>query len=284
MKLELANLGCGYGQRSVVKDVSLTVNEGEVICLLGANGCGKTTLIKTVLGLLKPREGHILLDGINVKSWSCARIARVIGYIPQLHDPPFPFQVLDVVLMGRTAHIKPFSSPSRKDEQIARRCLEMLNISHLEDRVYTEISGGERQLVLIARALAQEPQILIMDEPTSSLDFGNQVKVLSHIQQLSRMNIAVLMSCHFPEHAFLYSTRVILLNEGRILYSGAPAEAITAERLKTLYGVEVDIVTVRNRMNQELQVCVPSRHLTAENEPPQTMERRNRYALACSSQ
>lgn len=281
MDLELANLGCGYGSRTVVDDISFTVNAGEVICLLGANGCGKTTLLKTILGLLKPTRGQILLNGVNIKSWSCARIARVIGYIPQLHDPPFPFRVLDVVLMGRTAHIKPFSSPSAKDERIARRCLDMLNISHLEERVYTEISGGERQLVLIARALAQEPQILIMDEPTSSLDFGNQVKVLSHIQQLARMNLAVLMSCHFPEHAFLYSTRTILLNQGRILYSGPPADAITAERLKTLYGVEVDIITVKNRLNQELQVCVPSHHLAADGEPI-SMERRNRLALtAC---
>lgn len=280
MKLELKNLSCGYGQRRVVDSISLSINKGEVIGLLGANGCGKTTLIKTILGLLPDHGGEVLLDGKNIKNWTSAQIARVIGYIPQMHTPPFPFQVLDVVLMGRTAHIKPFASPSKKDVKIAQRALEMLNISYLQDRVYTEISGGERQLVLIARALAQEPKILIMDEPTSSLDFGNQIKVLSHIQQLARMNIGVLMSCHFPEHAFLYSTGVVLLNQGRILYSGSPGDAITAERLKILYGVDVEILTVKNRLNKELKVCVPSGYRVPEQEFIKMAEPDLKYALA----
>lgn len=274
MKLELKNLSCGYGQRNVVNSISFRIKEGEVIGLLGANGCGKTTLIKTILGLLPAHGGEVLLDGKNIKNWTSAQIARVIGYIPQMHTPPFPFQVLDVVLMGRTAHIKPFASPSKKDVKIAQQALEMLNISYLQDRVYTEISGGERQLVLIARALAQEPKILIMDEPTSSLDFGNQIKVLSHVKQLAGMNIAVLMSCHFPEHAFLYSTRVVLLNQGQILHSGTPDETITAERLKILYGVDVEILTVRNRFNHELKVCVPLGYRMPEQEFPKS------YALA----
>lgn len=264
MELEFRNLSCGYGQRRVVEGISLNINAGEVVGLLGANGSGKTTLIKTILGLLPAQGGEVLLDGKNIKNWTSAQIARVIGYIPQMHTPPFPFQVLDVVLMGRTAHFKPFASPSPKDVKIAEQALEILNISYLRDRVYTEISGGERQLVLIARALAQEPRILIMDEPTASLDFGNQIKVLSHVKQLAGMNIAILMSCHFPEHAFIYSNRAVLLNKGRILHSGTPAETITAERLKILYGVEVDIVTVKNRRNQELRVCIPSKNLASQ--------------------
>lgn len=280
MELELRNLSCGYGQRKVVDSISLSMNTGEVIGLLGANGCGKTTLIKTILGLLPVQGGEVLLDGKNIKNWTSARIARVIGYIPQMHTPPFPFQVVDVVLMGRTAHINPFASPSSKDVKIAEQALEMLSISYLRDRIYTEISGGERQLVLIARALAQEPRILIMDEPTASLDFGNQIKVLSHVKQLAGMNIAVLMSCHFPEHAFIYSNRAVLLNEGRILHSGTPGETITSERLKILYGVEVDIVTVKNRMNQDLRVCIPSKNLALQDKPLQSIERRTKYALA----
>ena len=280
MELEIRNLSCGYGQRTVIDSISLSINAGEVIGLLGANGCGKTTFIKTILVLLPAQGGEVLLDGKNIKNWSSAQIARVIGYIPQMHTPPFPFQVLDVVLMGRTAHIKPFSSPSKKDVKIAERSLEMLNISYLQDRVYTEISGGERQLVLIARALAQEPSILIMDEPTASLDFGNQIKVLSHVKELAGLNIAVLMSCHFPEHAFIYTNRAVLLNEGRILHSGTPDETITSERLKILYGVDVDIVTVRNRMNQEMQVCIPSCSLVEPDKSLQVIERRKEYALA----
>ena len=207
----------------------------------------------------------MLLDGEDIQNG--LRPDRRVTHILQLHEPPFPFQVLDVVLMGRTPHIKPFSSPTKKDEEIARRSLEWLNIAHLEKRIYTEISGGERQLVLIARALAQEPKMLIMDEPTSSLDFGNQVKVLNHIQQLGKLDMAVLMSCHFPEHAFLYSNRVVLLNQGEILCSGSPSETITGDRLKTLYGVDVEIVTVRNRANKEIKVCIPSGTQVAEQEP-----------------
>lgn len=278
MELEFRNLSCGYGPRTVVDGISLSLKVGEVVGLLGANGCGKTTLIKTILGLLPVQSGEVLLDGKNIKNWTSAQIARVIGYIPQMHTPPFPFQVLDVVLMGRTAHIKPFSSPSPKDVKIAARALDMLNISYLRDRVYTEISGGERQLVLIARALAQEPRILIMDEPTASLDFGNQIKVLSHVKQLASMNMAVLMSCHFPEHAFIYSNRAVLLHGGKILHSGTPCESITAERLKTLYGVDVDIVTVKNRLNHELRVCIPSRNFALQS--MQTTERRPEYAFA----
>ena len=280
MKLELKNLSCGYGRQNVVDGISLEINEGEVIGLLGANGCGKTTLIKTILGLLPPHGGEVLLDGKNIKHWTSAQIARVIGYIPQMHTPPFPFQVLDVVLMGRTAHIKPFASPSSRDVKIAEQALEMLNISYLRNRIYTEISGGERQLVLIARALTQQPKILIMDEPTSSLDFGNQIKVLSHVKQLAGLDLTVLMSCHFPEHAFLYSTRVVLLNEGRILHSGPPAEAITAERLKILYGVEVEIISVRNRLNKELKVCIPSGYQIAEGNLTPAPKSDQIYALA----
>jgi len=280
MKLEIRNLSCGYGKRRVVDSISLSINAGEVIGLLGANGCGKTTLIKTILGLQPIQGGEVLLDGTNIQSWTSAQIARVVGYIPQMHTPPFPFQVLDVVLMGRTAHIKPFASPSPKDVKIAEQALEMLDITYLRDRIYTEISGGERQLVLIARALAQEPKILIMDEPTASLDFGNQIRVLNHVNQLAGLNIAVLMSCHFPEHAFLYTNRVVLLNEGRILHSGTPDETITTERLKKLYGVDVDIITVNNRMNQEIQVCIPARSRVAEDKYYKSTERRNQYALA----
>lgn len=276
MGLEFRNLSCGYGARKVIQDISFQLKVGEVVGLLGANGCGKTTLIKTILGLLPVQGGEVLLDGKNIKDWTPAQIARVIGYIPQMHTPPFPFQVLDVVLMGRTAHIKPFASPSKKDIKVAEQALEMLNISYLHKRIYTEISGGERQLVLIARALAQEPRILIMDEPTASLDFGNQIKVLSHVRQLAGMKIAVLMSCHFPEHAFIYSNRTVLLNAGRILHSGTPEESITAERLKILYGVDVEIVKVRNRLSQELPVCVPSRSFALQTLPSTERE----YALA----
>lgn len=265
MELEVKNLSCGYGMEKVINSISFTIKEGEVVSLLGANGCGKTTLIKSIIGLLPIIKGKVLLNGKNIEKWSSAQTAKLLGYIPQMHTPPFPFKVLDVVLMGRTTHIKTFALPTKKDIVIAEKTLEMLNISYLKKRTYTEISGGERQLVLIARALAQEPKVLVMDEPTASLDFGNQIKVLNQVKQLSKLNIAVLMSCHFPEHAFIYSDRTILLNKGEILHSGIPDETITSERLKTLYGVDVDIISVRNSMQENLKVCVPSNNFMISN-------------------
>ncbi|NLJ71488.1 MAG: ABC transporter ATP-binding protein [Syntrophomonadaceae bacterium] len=275
MELEAKNLSCGYGVKRVIKNVSFSLKKGEVVGLLGANGSGKTTLIKTILGLLPVLKGEVYLDGKNMGKLSASQIAKIIGYIPQMHNPPFPFQVLDVVLMGRTAHINVFASPSKKDIINAEKALETLNISYLKNRIYTEISGGERQLVLIARALAQEPKILIMDEPTASLDFGNQIKVLNQINLLAKLDIAVLMSCHFPEHAFVYSNQVILLNEGEILQSGKPDDTITSERLKILYDIDVDIISVKNSRQQKVNVCIPSENLVDSNKIIQERKKRN---------
>jgi ABC-type cobalamin/Fe3+-siderophores transport system ATPase subunit len=257
VKLELKNIAVGYGSRSIAEGVSVEIESGEVLCLLGPNGAGKTTLFKTLLGLLRPQAGEILIDGRSIRGWSRPQLARVIAYIPQAHNPPFPFKVLDVVLMGRTPHLSALSSPSKRDRQLAMDILEVLNISYLRDRIYTEISGGERQLVLIARALCQQPQILVMDEPTSGLDFGNQLKVLSHIARLAKRGLAVVMASHFPDHAFLYATKVALLRSGKLLMHGTPEEIVTEESLRTLYGVEVRIIDAGIYGDRRVKVCVP---------------------------
>ncbi|QGP93959.1 putative ABC transporter ATP-binding protein [Neomoorella glycerini] len=257
MKLTLKDVTCGYWGRAVVSGVSMEVESGEIMCLLGPNGSGKTTLFKTILGLIKPQAGEILFGGENICDWSQARIARVMGYIPQAHTPPFPFKVLDVVLMGRTAHLGIFAVPSPEDKEIVQEAMAALNISHLQDRVYTEISGGERQLVLIARALAQQPQVLIMDEPTSSLDFGNQVMVLSHIKRLAHTGLAIIMASHFPDHALLYASKVMLLKKGQVYSLGRPEETVTEENLKSLYGVDVKIIRAEIPGCSETRVCVP---------------------------
>ncbi|MCR4443362.1 MAG: ABC transporter ATP-binding protein [Peptococcaceae bacterium] len=257
MKLELKEVSSGYGHHTLIRGISLAVTEGEVLCLLGPNGSGKTTLFKTILGLLRIHRGQILLDGEDISRWPRARLARVMGYIPQAHNPPFPFKVLDVVLMGRTAHLSPMETPGREDMAIARRAIATLNISHLEDRVYTEISGGERQLVLIARALAQDPRLIIMDEPTSALDFGNQLLVLGHIRRLAQMGLAIIMASHFPDHALLYATRVMMLKTGQIYSQGRPEETVTEESLKSLYGVDVRIIQAELPGCNETRVCIP---------------------------
>jgi iron complex transport system ATP-binding protein len=253
VRLEVERANCGYAGKPVVDDVSFALESGEVVCLLGANGSGKTTLFKAILGLLRLRGGRILVDGADTARWPPRRLARALAYVPQAHTPPFPFAVKDVVLMARTAHLGLFGSPSRRDAAIAEDALETLGVSDLAHARYTEISGGERQLVLIARALAQQSEFLIMDEPTSNLDFGNQVRVLRRVKELARRGLGLLMTTHFPDHAFLCASRVALLKAGRLLTMGKPEEVLTRRHLEGAYGVSLRIVEV----DAELRVCVP---------------------------
>jgi iron complex transport system ATP-binding protein len=258
MRLDVSDLAFGYRDREVGRGVSFGLAGGEVLCLLGPNGGGKTTLFKTILRLLAPRGGRVAVDGEPVGGWSRGRLARVFGYVPQAQLGLFPFTVAETVLMGRTAHIGPFATPSRGDCAIAEEMLAVLGIGHLAERPYTEISGGERQLTLIARALAQQPAILIMDEPTASLDFGNQVRVLGEVEQLARRGIAIMLSTHDPDHAFLCAHRVALLHRGRLARLGPPDEVITRESLREVYGVEVTVTEVSRAAGRPARVCVPT--------------------------
>lgn len=258
MKLNIEDLSFGYRGHVVGENVSFTLAAGEVLCLLGPNGVGKTTLFKTILGLIAPLGGSILADGATIAHWSRQHFARLFGYVPQAQLGFFPFTVQEVVLMGRTARIGLFASPSSIDVKIAEQLLGLLGIEHLANRSYTEVSGGERQLALIARALAQEPQVLVMDEPTASLDFGNQVRVLSEIKKLSGRGIAVILSTHDPDQAFLCAQRVAILHRGRLAYAGAPQEVITPAVLRAVYGVEVEIAKMEISGGEQHFVCLPS--------------------------
>ncbi len=257
MKLEIKNVACGYGTKIVVKDISVNVESGEILCLLGPNGVGKTTLFKTILGFFKIKDGEIILDGENIINWPKKKLAKAIGYVPQAHVPPFPFSVLDVVVMGRTAHLRTFESPTKEDINIAEKALETLGISFLKDRIYTEISGGERQMVLIARALTQQPNILVMDEPTSNLDFGNQVRVLEQINRLAKKGLGIIMTSHFPDHAFLCSTKVALLQRNNKFMVGNVDEVVTEDNLKSAYGVDVKITSSIRSNGENIRSCVP---------------------------
>jgi ABC-type cobalamin/Fe3+-siderophores transport system ATPase subunit len=257
MKLKVENLVFGYRGHRVGEDVNFTLDAGEVLCLLGPNGVGKTTLFKTILGLIAPLGGAIVADG-DANRWSPQNLARLFGYVPQAQLGFFPFTVREVVLMGRTARIGLFNTPSSRDTELAEGLLRLLGIEHLADRPYTEVSGGERQLALIARALAQEPQVLVMDEPTASLDFGNQVRVLSEIKALAGQGIAVILSTHDPDQAFLCAQRVAILHRGRLAYSGPPQEVITPAVLRAVYGVEVEIVRIESGAGEKHLICLPS--------------------------
>jgi len=257
MIFEVRNAVCGYGSTPILSDISLEIESGNILCLLGPNGVGKTTLFKSMLGFLELISGSVLVDGENISSWSIRKTAKVIGYVPQVHTPTFPFTVLDVVAMGRVAHMGLFGSPGKEDLAEAMKMLERLGIEEYRDKVYTEISGGERQMVLIARALAQNPKILIMDEPTSNLDFGNQIRVLTQISTLADDGMAIIMTSHFPDHAFLCSSMVGLLQRGSKLLLGSASEIVTGENLKRAYGVDVRVIKENIADVGILKSCVP---------------------------
>lgn len=254
MRLELRALAIGYGRNTIGQDISIELAAGEILALLGPNGAGKTTLFKTILGLLPVKAGEVLLDGQPVSSWSRRERALRIAYVPQAHETSFPFAVHDVVLMGRTAHLGPFAMPGRQDHEIAENAMESVGVLKLAEAVYTEISGGERQLTLIARALAQQARIVVMDEPASSLDYGNQMRLLAQIRRLAASGLSIVLSTHNPDHALLAADRVALLKDGRLYAVGAPKDVLTPEAMKAIYGIDVVIGEVEG---SGTLVCAP---------------------------
>jgi len=236
------NLTIGYRDRVVGRGLDVALATGDVLALLGPNGGGKTTLLKTLLGLLAPQSGEVRLGDRRLASLTSRERARLIAYVPQFHVATFAFTVEAVVLMGRTAHGNLFSRPSSADRAVAVRVLERFGIAHLRERPYTMISGGERQLVLLARALAQEPQFVVLDEPTASLDFGNQGKVLREIRALALSGHGVLFTTHDPNHAMRAADRAYLLRDGIRVGEGASGVILTQAQLERLYGTVVETV------------------------------------------
>jgi len=256
--LTVDHLACGYGKRPVLADISFTLAAGELLALIGPNGVGKTTLFKTILGLLPRLGGDIRLDGEEVARWSRRRFARRVGYVPQAHTPPFPFRVREVVAMGRVAHHGLFGRPDAADFDAALAALDAMGMGALAAARYTEISGGERQLVLIARALAQAPRLLVMDEPTSNLDYGNQMRALAHVRRIAdRQGLAVILTTHHPDHALLYASRALTLDRHGRAALGAPEEVITEDYLSQTYGIASEIHAVTRRDGKTARLCVP---------------------------
>lgn len=240
---EVEGLSFSYGGDFRLDSISFNVKAGEILTLLGPNGCGKTTLLKCMNALLKPHSGKVLVSGRNVHRLQRWELARLVGYVPQAHVPSFPFTTFDLVLMGRTAHLSIFQPPSRRDYQIAEEALSKVGLLHLSDRSYDQVSGGERQLVLIARAIAQEPKLLLLDEPTAHLDFKNQFSILSMVRCITKeKSIGVVMSLHDPNHALMFSDTVALMKSGSLYSFGSPGHIITKENIEAIYEIKVKVV------------------------------------------
>jgi iron complex transport system ATP-binding protein len=234
---------------AVLNGVCLTARPGELTTILGPNGCGKTTLFKCITGLWRPQKGAILFENTSILDCGHEKRARLIAMVPQDHEPPFPYSVFDAVLMGRAVHIGMFSIPAKKDREAAESAIAEVGIEHLKTRIYTKISGGERQMALVARAMAQNAPAMLFDEPTSHLDFRNQVLVLKKIKEIiARRQVTALMTIHDPNAALLFSDSVVLLGRGGVVAQGPPAEVITAENLQAVYGLEVSIGLVNGAM------------------------------------
>jgi iron complex transport system ATP-binding protein len=246
MMLRGCDLTIGYRDRVVGRHLDISLAAGEVLALLGPNGGGKTTLLKTLLGLLPPLSGHVRLGDRDLSDFSGSERAQLLAYVPQSHVATFAFTVEAIVLMGRTAHNSLLSAPTTADRAVAAQSLERLGIAHLRDRPYTMISGGERQLVLLARALAQEPRHIVLDEPTASLDFGNQGKVMQEIRKLAVSGHGVLFTTHDPNHAMRAADRVYLIRNGERTGEGTTGKILVRGELERLYGAPVEQISDRD--------------------------------------
>jgi iron complex transport system ATP-binding protein len=229
-----------------------------VCCLLGPNGAGKTTLLRCLLGLLAPQSGSISLDGAPIGQLSRRQLSRQIAYVPQHSSTPFPFSTLDIAVPGRTPHLGALASPSEADRRAAATVLYELGIGALADRPFSVLSGGERKLALMARAVVQNAPLLMLDEPTAGLDFGNEARILQVISELAGSGRTVLMTTHQPSHALLCGDQAVLLRDGRVVADGRAGQVVTAQRLSELYGVPVRVLaTVDESTGHQVYACAP---------------------------
>ncbi len=237
--VEALNLCFRYGEIMIIRQASFELQPGEILAIVGPNGCGKTTLLKCLNMLLKP-EGKVLIDNLDLQTLSFRELAMLMGYVPQMHSANFPYRAIDVVVSGRTPRLG-FSMPSERDYDLAQKALQRVGVGNLADKFYTQLSGGELKLILIARALVQEPKVLLLDEPTSHLDFKNRVVVLKILKEISKDGIAVIMSEHDPNIASLFSDKVLLMKKGEIVGYGPTGDILTPANIMNVYGLSIEV-------------------------------------------
>lgn len=255
--LQFDRVTLGYSGVSLLREVNFSLRQGEICCLLGGNGSGKSTLLRSVVGAINPSAGEITLAGKPLRSWSVRERATIVSWVPQSHHNPFAFSVLDMVMMGSCAGQGMFTLPGKKQREQARSALAGLGIGRLEQRLWPTLSGGEQQLVLIARALVQQPQLMLLDEPAASLDFGHQVALLEQIRQLKKSGMALLIATHHPMHASVVADRVAFVNPAAGVTLGSPAAMLTSDSLATLYRVQAEDINRHLNLNSQPEENLP---------------------------
>lgn len=246
MKIKFDNVTIGYENKPIIENLSFDCNAGESLCLLGPNGIGKTTLFRTLLKFIKPLAGEISVDGRNISELKQKEIATMFSYVPQAKNYSYQYTVEELVMMGRAVYIPKFGSPTEKDRDKCFEALEKLDIKHMANLNYSELSGGEQQIVLIARALAQEADFIIMDEPASNLDFANQRKLLTVIKNMKSLNKGIIIASHNPDHAFACCDKALLVAKDKTYKIGLVKEIITSENLTSSFGVEIKVVNAKD--------------------------------------
>ena len=246
MSIEVKGLICGYGKKTILNNVNFMVSPEDSLCLLGANGIGKTTIFKTLLGFIPPLAGEITVDGKDLNKMSHKERAIKMAYVPQAKSYSYKYTVSDMIMMGRSLHIPKFMSPSKKDHEAIEAVMEQMDLLAYRNAYYSELSGGEQQIILIARAIAQGSDYIIMDEPASNLDYSNQKKLLDTIKNLTKNNKGIMMASHTPEHAFVCCNKALLISRSRKYQFGSVNEIVTSENLSAAYGVEIEVVQLNS--------------------------------------
>jgi iron complex transport system ATP-binding protein len=261
--ISIKNIAFAYEKKEVFSNLSLSLESGEICCLIGSNGCGKTTLLDCILGIHEVKGGEIFVENKNIKDYLRHELARKISYVPQIHEITFPYKVLQAVVMGRAAYLNFFSAPGKEDEDIAMDCLRKVGMDHLADKPYTQISGGEMQLVMLARALAQDTNIIIMDEPTAHLDLKNELLFLETVADLvTNHKVSVLIATHMPNHSFYFENKglnvtLAMMSDGNIQEKGRPGEILTESNIRRLYKIDARLLEYTLEDGRTLKQIVP---------------------------
>ena len=256
--LKIENLRFGYRKNEdILKGLSFSLKYGQTISLLGANGCGKTTLIRLLMGFMKPESGKIIFKDRLIEDISVRKLAKIFSYVPQIQNFNFAYSVRDMVLMGRIPYSGCYRRYTKTDSIAADAAIEKMRLEKLANRPFTELSGGQRQLVMIARAIAQDAPVCLMDEPESGLDYGNQIKLFHHITELANDGMSFIITTHHPEHALWLNGHVLLMEKGTVMAAGKAKECINSSNLKKLYRTDVTVSKYEGRIfcHPEINCC-----------------------------